>query len=64
MEKKIAFSERVAKQSAPLYEALLPIDHTAHGRVYGPGERFDLQHLAPEMIQRLIDWGCVKRCEE
>lgn len=56
-------TEAKIKPSGVVYEAAVPIDHTADHVIYDPGQRFSLDHLAPEMVQRLLDQGLVKVVE-
>lgn len=45
------------------YVALSPIDHTGDKKIYPPGSVISLDHLAPEMVQRLVDGGHVRPVE-
>jgi len=51
-------------ETGDTYEALIAIDHRGHNRHYPKGERFDLDHLEPSLVQRLIDMGRVKFVNE
>jgi hypothetical protein len=42
------------------YVCLAPLDHSGDHRIYPVGAVVTLEHLAPEMVQRLVDGGHVR----
>ena len=45
------------------YRCLSPIDHSGDHRLYLPGAVITLDHLPPDLIQRLVDGGHVVKVE-
>lgn len=41
------------------YRCLSPIEHQGDHRIYLPGAVITLEHLTPDLIQRLVDGGHV-----
>lgn len=43
---------------------LVNLDHSKDHRIYGPGAEVSLDHLAPDMVERLVAQGYVRLVEQ